>query len=256
MAASALVAGVYPHIVKLRPKIDGNNNLGFGTDSAGVEYVLKRPLFGPAEFIGAAVCRELGVPHCRPAIVTAKQLDGTLVPLFGSIVEPYALKFNKKAFAAWQTVLAELDNVHSFSEILAVDLSLGNDDRHQDNWIVRAKDVAAGRAKHVLLAMDYANSWPFFHPAQKPTAHASKNTWEFTRYWSVIGIPYDQGRFRRACAQISALNEAWLRKELDALVGVWLTDSQRDVLCQWWRDHWAAQVIDVINALEPDGDWL
>ncbi len=256
MAGSSLIAGVYPHIVNLKPRLGGANNLGCGVDSMGVEYVLKLPQFGPAEFVGAALSRELGVPFCRPAIVTANRLDGSVGHLFGSIVEPDVLKFDMKSFVAWQAVLGEMDNPHTFTDVLVADLALGNDDRHQDNWIVREKNASAGRPKHTLLSVDYSNSWPLFHPAQKPTAHTSPNTWHFTRYWPVIGIPYGQSQFRAACAKISSLDDVWLRQELDALVGVWLTDSQRDLYCQWWRDHWKGQVVDVINSLEPDGDWL
>jgi hypothetical protein len=214
MPASLLVAGVYPHIVNFKPRLDGANNLGRGLDSAGVEYVLKAAQFGPAEFVGAAVCRELGVPYCKPAIVTATHLDGTVRHLFGSIVEPQVLKFNMKSFAAWKAILAELDNTHTFTDVLAADLALGNDDRQQDNWIVREKDAAAGRPKHTLLSVDYSNSWPLFHPAQKPTAHRSRNTWQFARYWPIIGIPYGHENFRTACGKISSLDDAWLGRSL------------------------------------------
>jgi hypothetical protein len=256
-AISTLIPGVYPHIVNRKPKLGGLRNLGVGVDSAGVEYVLKPgAVVGVAEFVGAGICRELGVPHCLPAIVTWTPLVGGPVHLFGSVIEPAVLKFDQKLVLEWQRVVAEMVNPQTFTEVLAVDLCVGNDDRHAGNWIVREKDPSAGRAHHQLLAMDFGDSWPCVHPPHPPTKHPSRNTWDIPRHWPAMGITFDHDLFRRTCTKISSLQSSWLRSELDVLIGVWLTPAQRDDLCDWWRDHWPRQVIDVIFSLENDGDWL
>lgn len=256
-AASSLLPGIYPVITKIKPRIGGNNNLGVGVDSLGREYVLKhgRPI-GVAEFIGAAVCSELDVPHCRTAIVTAPQWDGSMQYLFGSVIEADLHKFDQTSIDEWREVVDQLHDPIMFTVMLAVDLCLGNDDRHANNWIVKSKNPDTGADCLKLLAMDFSNAWPAVHPPHHPMRHPSNNTWVITRHWAAIGVAFEAQAFRTTCARIAGLDLAWLQNVLDPLVNIWLTLHERDTLCQWWQSHWRRQVIDAIYSLEPDGEWL
>ncbi len=256
-ATSALLPGVYPEIIKIKPKIGGINNLGVGEDSFGNEYVLKTGKWVcVAEFIGAAVCAALAVPHCTPTIVCRTDLSGQRQYLFGSALEPEVLKFDMTSISQWAAVVAEISDVSIFSVVLALDLTIGNDDRHNENWIVRAKDPANGRTHHQLMAMDFSNAWPTVRPPQPPRAHQSDNTWAFTRHWPALGIGFDELAFQNVCAKITLLDRAWLKSVLDPMVTIWLTTDERDALCDWWQHHLKHQVIDVIYSLEPNGEWL
>ena len=153
----------------------------------------------------------------------------------------------------WQTVLAMMPKNPFFTQVLAVDLSLGNDDRHQDNWLVRAP--AKTSFQHEMLAMDFSNSWPNCMPPHKPHKHPSPNTWNFVKHWENLGITFDHEHFRSICAKISDLDSTWITATLDPLVGVWLTHLDQQQISGWWDANWQAHIVDVINALEIDGDW-
>lgn len=255
--ASLPLPGLYPMITKIKPRIGGRNNIGVGVDTHQVEYVLKTGnLICVAELIGAALCAALKVPHCRGAIVTRQRMDGSLQYLFGSIIEPDVHRFDQSSIEAWKDVVAELRNTALFTIMLAVDLAIGNDDRHAANWIVRRKAEQVGRARNELLAMDFSNAWPLAHPPYPPREQPSSNTWDITQHWPDMGIEFESCLFRSTCAKISALDQDWLNTVLDPLVGIWLTPMERDNLCAWWDKHWRQQVIDVIHSLEPDGAWL
>lgn len=254
--SSLLLPGVYPEIKSLKPKIGGNNNLGVGVDTVGKEYVLKLEELGTAEFVGAALCASMKIPHCTPTIVCLTDVFGNKRHLFGSAVESGLLRFNMRDISEWSAVVAELSDVEMFTVMLALDLCLGNDDRHSENWLVKGKDAANHRPKHELLAMDFSNSWPTFHPPHHPRIHPSPNTWNLTRHWPLIGIPFDEHGFKAACAKIALLDQTWLKTVLDPMVGIWITAVRADELCVWWQDNWRSQVTEVIYSLEPDGEWL
>lgn len=254
--STTMIPGEYPQIVKKLPKIGGENNLGVGIDSNGKKYVLKGyARVCVAEFIGAAVCKALGVRHALPHIVKEVDLFGTTRFLFGSAIEPDLLQFDQSSVVEWQAVVAELEVATVFTVILAVDLALGNDDRHATNWLVESKNPAVSRPWHTLISMDFSNAWPTMHPPHHPRRHPSENTWGFTRFWEQIGINYDPSAYKITCAKISSLSGVWLAAELAPLIGVWLEQTEVDCLTAWWGTNWQSHMIDVIAALESDGDW-
>lgn len=255
--ATQLIPGLYPLITKVKPRIGGRNNLGVGVDTTGAEYVLKTGrAVCVAEFVGAAVCAALEVPHCRTAIVTMRMLNGSTQHLFGSVIEDQLHKFDTTDVDAWRDVVSKLHDPLMFTVMLAIDLCLGNDDRHQDNWILKHKHPTTGADCYKLLAMDFSNAWPTIHPPHHPCRHPSTNTWTLPRHWDQMGIAFDRALFLRSCAKIAALRTDWLHSVLDPLVNIWLTQQERDALCQWWSNHWMTQAIDTIYSLEPDGEWL
>lgn len=256
-AATSHLPGIYPVIVKLKPKIGGKNNLGVGVDQDGGEYVLKRgPALCIAEFVGAALCKTLGVPHCQPNIVQHQPFGRPPELVFGSALEPGKHTFDQSNPDAWLAVTAVLENPHTFSTVLAADLAIGNDDRHADNWLIKNLPPGASAANFLLMGMDFSNAWPTTHPPHHPLKHPSINTWDLTRHWQTIGITFERSHFYRACARIGSLDAHWLHSVLQPLVGVWMTPVQQDAWCLWWASHWRDQVIDVIHSLESDGGWL
>jgi hypothetical protein len=252
-----MLSGVYPEIKTIKPRIGGVNNLGVGVDFQGNEYVLKEGNnVCVAEFVGAALCAAAALPHCKPTIVCRTDLLGKRQHLFGSAIEPVVLRFDMANISDWSMVVAELGNTAMFTVMLALDLCIGNDDRHAANWIVKEKDPTSGRARHQLMAMDFSNAWPTTHPPHPPRAQPSRNTWNITRYWPQIGIPFDEKGFRVACAKIALLDSSWLKEVLDPMINIWLTTIDRDTFCDWWQTHWRTQVTEVIYSLEPDGEWM
>lgn len=253
--ASDLVPGMYPYIRKLKPKIGGKNNLGVGVDTDGREYVLKRGrLLCVAEFVGSSLCGVVGAPCCSPAIVCMPTMGGGLEYLYGSVIEDGLLAFDRTSIKAWSAVVPTLEDAGAFSSILAVDLAIGNDDRHADNWLVKIKSSAPTLTTS-LVSIDFSNSWPVCRPPHHPRRQPSINTMHIVKHWHLMGITFAHSGFRRACAKIGGLNETWLLSILNPMVGIWLSEAERDELGTWWRAHWRSQVIDTIHSLESDGDW-
>lgn len=245
--------GFYPYIRKLKPRIGGRNNLGVGEDTNGNEYVLKRgPLLCVAEFVGASLCAAAEIPCCSPTIVCMHNMDGVMEHLYGAVLEPNLIQFDRRSILAWGKVVPDLRDQSMFSSTLAVDLSIGNDDRHADNWLVQQDAL---NDKHKLISIDFSNSWPACHPPHHPLRHPSANTMSIVKHWRYMGISFAKGRFHQACAKISSLDDSWLQSKLAPMVGVWLSEADCDELTGWWRKSWKSQVIDTIYCLETDGDW-
>ena len=253
--ASNYVPGIYPYIRKLKPKIGGKNNLGVGVDTEGREYVLKRGrLLCVAEFVGASLCGAIGAPCCSPAIVSMRNMAGGIEYLYGSVIEDGLLSFDRTSIKAWGAVVPTLANASIFSTMLAVDLAIGNDDRHADNWLVKINGTTPTMSTR-LVSIDFSNSWPVCQPPHHPRRQPSINTMHIVKHWHLMGITFEHDQFRKACAKMGGLNETWLLSILDPMVGIWLTEMERDELGAWWRGHWKSQAIDTIYSLESDGDW-
>ena len=254
LPTSLHIPGTYPIIRQLKPKLGGANNLGVGVDTQGNEYVLKTgDRLCVAEFIGAALCKVVGIPHCIPNIVCRHTIDGKLEYLFASSIEKGLHFFDQNSIIEWYGVSAQLRDQNIFSVVLALDLAIGNDDRHPTNWLVRAP--TAVQAEHELLAMDFSNSWPLCHPPHHPRQQPSINTLSVTKHWENMGIMFTLDTFRKTCATISCLDDRWLYSVLNPMVNIWLTSDTQHTLCQWWSQNWQSQVIEVIHSLETDGDW-
>ncbi len=252
-----LIPGVYPEIIKVLPKIGGNNNLGVGVDLSGNQYVLKeQPMGCVAEFVGAAVCRELGLKHPVPNIVKLTNMFGQSNYLFGSAMETDLHRMDFRAPADWRDLVPQLETVAVFSTVLAVDLALGNDDRHQDNWLVKAALPEQSKPHPEMIVMDFFNSWPWANPPHPPLKHPSINTWAIVRRnWPVYGIDFDRATYRATCSRISHLSQAWLEKVLEPMLGIWFDQAQFTAMQQWWGSHWKDHMNNVVACLECDGDW-
>lgn len=245
------LAGTYPHITKRLPKIGGVDNLGPGETQHGESFLLKSGgVVGASEFIGASLCGACGIPYCTPCIVTL-DLPGGLQHVFGSRMELGLKKFDQTNLDEWSAVVAACTNPSIFSAMLAIDLALGNDDRHWGNWLVQDVKGPNGENLHRLRALDFSRSWPVDHPAQHPLRHKSINTWDAARYWETLGVAFDQTVFFDTCVKIHGLTSRWLRiKALDPLRGVFLTQTEIDQFCAWWDSSWKAQVVEVIDSIE------
>jgi hypothetical protein len=226
--------------------------MGPGETQHGESFLLKKGgAVGAAEFIGAALSNVCGVPHCPPAIVTIDTLHGEIEHVFGSRMELGLKKFDNTSINQWQAVIAGCTHPSLFSAVLAIDLVLGNDDRHWANWLVQDLGDHGGHSSYRIRAMDFSRGWPVCNPAQHPLRHKDHNTWSAVRNWELLGVKFDQPAFFDACAKMHVLTSKWLRhRVLSQLDGTFLTPIQIDEFCQWWDSHWKNQLIEVIDSIE------
>lgn len=243
--------GTYPHIVKHLPKIGGLDNMGPGNTQHGESFLLKKGgLIGASEFIGSGLCDACGIPYCVPSIVTMDYLGG-IQHVFGSRIELGLKKFDQTSVAEWKAAIATCANPSIFSAMLAIDLALGNDDRHWGNWLVQDVTAAGSTDSYRMRALDFSHGWPVSNPAQLPSHHISINTWEAVKYWETLGVTFDQHVFYETCVRMGCLPSRWLRNQiLNQLRGIFLSQAQVDQLCDWWESCWREQVIEVIHSIE------
>lgn len=227
--------------------------MGPGSTQHGESFLLKTGgMVGASEFIGAGLCNACGIPYCTPSVVTLSNISGGIDHVFGSRIELGVKKFDQVSFfAEWQAVIAACTNPSIFSGMLAIDLALGNDDRHWNNWLVQSLNDGTGIDSYCVRAMDFSRGWPIIQPAQLPLHHNSPNTWEAVKCWERLGIVFDQQVFHDACVKIRSLSSSWLRNHvLNQLRGIFLSQAQVDQLCAWWDSCWRTQVIEVIHSIE------
>lgn len=253
--SSDFLPGIYPHITKHLPKIGGLDNLGPGNTQHGESFLLKKGgLIGAAEFIGAGICVASGVPVCSPSVVTIDH-PGGLRHVFGSRMEMGLRKFDQTNAAQWSQVITICDNPSIFSALFAIDLALGNDDRHWNNWLVQDFKDDKGIDRCRVRALDFSRGWPVCNPAQLPLHHHSDRTWAAVKNWEMIGIAFEQQVFFDTCVKMAALPSQWLRVHvLNQLRGLFISQDQLDQLCDWWDSCWKQQVIEVIYSNE-NGVW-
>lgn len=252
-ASSSTIPGLYPLITKYDPaqKRTGKDNLGMGYTQHGEKFLLKNGgRLGAAEFVGAKICDACGIPACQPTVVTLETIDG-VNDIFGSRVESGTHSFNQESVAEWKAVLDDCINSSAFSAVLAVDLVLGNDDRHWNNWLVQKTQSETGLDAYRLRAMDFSRGWPVRHPSQHPNKHAGKNTWNACKEWGLLGVDFDAAVFYDTCATIRRLSHKWLRTAaLHPVKGIFLDSTEVNDLCSWWENHLEQQVIACIESME------
>jgi hypothetical protein len=250
---SDLLPGLYPLIAHLEPaqQLLGRDNLGIGHTQHGERFLLKEGgRLGAAEFIGAKVCDACGIPACQPTVVTVDGLHG-LRQIFGSRLESGVHLFDQTSVVEWQQVLSQCGNRSAFSAMLAIDLVLGNDDRHWNNWLVQSSVDPTGAACWRLRGLDFSRSWPVRHPSQPPLQHEHHNTWSACKAWATLGVDFDARIFHETCVKIGLLNAKWLRRvALQPIEGIFLSTAEVDTLCSWWENHLKHQVIETIYSLE------
>lgn len=253
MQTTGLLPGIYPQITSRDPsqRKSGQDNLGMGYTEHGEQFMLKPGnSVGVAEFIGAKVSDACGIPACQPTIVTIETFNGA-EHVFGSRIESGLIKFDQTSIAHWNVVLENCQNPNAFSAMLSIDLALGNDDRHWNNWLVQEVENQFGERKYRLRAMDFSRSWPVRHPAQHPLRHHSKNTWDAAKDWDLLGVSFDLQTFHGTCVKIAALPTGWLRGSvLEQLIGVFLTSAEADQYCDWWSRNIRSQITETIHSLE------
>lgn len=234
-----------PVIMKMRPAIGGEDNVGIGITLHGEEYLLKQdPYTCIAEFVGAAVCRAVGIPATEPCVV---HLNGA--PVFGSRLEA-----GVNAISDWfslQSLLRKCHNINAFSAVLAVDLALGNKDRHWANWLYQTRHDGS----ITLRAVDFSRAWPTCHPPGKPdTVAASENTRIAWTNWPHLGIQPDEKSAKDVTRTLATLGGNWLDSLFNNLPVEWKVACDSPALSQWWASQWEQHVLHVDDFIES-GAW-
>lgn len=234
-----------PVIIKMRPALGGVDNAGIGETQFGERFLLKLdPSACLAEFVGAAVCRAVGIPATEPCVV---QFDGQAV--FGSRLESGVTQVTN--IPELINVLARCDNPNAFSAVLAVDLALGNPDRHWANWLYQERSDGSSV---MLRAVDFSRSWPVSHPPLHVNALKGENTYQAWCLWPTLGIQLDQASATGVCNGLQRLDDKWLSNVFNQLPLEWKIACDAPFLCEWWKTGWTDRVTETMGFVAA-GAW-
>lgn len=233
-----------PLITNLKPALGGEDNVGIGTTNFGEEYLLKDdPSVAVAEFVGASICRSIGIPTPEPSVVLYNNEH-----VFGSRLENGLKEWKRDSDLL--NLISCCDNLTAFSAVLAVDVTIGNNDRHWKNWLYQEK---SGNLVSVR-AIDFSRSWPTTHPPACADDLLGTNTHEAWTAWAYVGITFDLGSADTALQAMSKLDNAWLSSILDPLPSEWYVSRSSSLLKDWWDKNWIAQVQQTTTFLHQ-GAW-
>ncbi|MEM8511150.1 hypothetical protein RCH14_000441 [Massilia sp. MP_M2] len=226
------------------PRLSGQDNEGIGVTRHGERYLLKTtPDICVAEFIGAMLCQACDVPMATPQVVDFKGRK-----VFGSRLESGVELPND--FTQLQSQIGLCANSSIFSAVLAIDLAIGNDDRHWHNWLPQPQQSG----EIFLRAVDFSRAWPTRHPPLGFDQIGRENTGLVWREWDSLGVKYDSDSAIDACSRLRRLDASWLGMIFEQLPAEWMVTVSGHDLLDWWRTGWGPRVGAVSNFLEQ-GAW-
>ena len=233
-----------PAIEKFLPRQSGQDNEGVGYTRHGERYLLKTAAdVCVAEVLGSILCRACGIPVPEQVIVDFR---GRLI--FGSRLESgvYLPKNNNDLMY----MVEKCGNSTIFSAVLAIDLALGNNDRHWHNWLPQEQDD--GRI--LLRAVDFSRAWPTTHPVRPCESMRGSNTHLVWKEWKPLGVIFDPKSAFDVCDKIEGLSDIWLSDIFSQLPVEWMVSASGPELCQWWKVYWPDKVEEVRKFLKS-GAW-
>lgn len=234
-----------PAIYKYLPRLSGQDNAGIGITKHGERYLLKTdPRVCIAEFVGSALCLACGIPVPEPSIVDFKGRE-----IFGSRLESGVVLPQSEMDVIGQ--VRKCENMSIFSAVLAIDLAIGNNDRHWHNWLPQPQEGGS----IVMRAMDFSRAWPTINPPTPFLSMVGKNTEIVWRTWTALGISYDETAALDVCSDIEKLTHHWLGGIFEQLPVDWMVGASGPELLLWWERNWRARVDEVRNFLRL-GAWI
>jgi len=207
----------------------------------GLDYMLKDDGGGVPVRAREWICHQLvecaGVPvvEHRPILTaTGRVLFGSRVVLSGG---PAGAGHN---LLAGTLPIVEARSV--LSSIYAVDLFLGNGDRHSDNFIIEP-DGASPR----IRVIDFSEAEAFIGPASRTTLpHPNSSTVTVGR--TLRGIyGFSTIAAELALDRLDAVTPHRLKDILDGMPDDWLLQALRDDLAAWWASSARANRITIVR---------
>lgn len=189
------------------------------------------------------LCLACEVPIASPTVVAFKKRK-----VFGSRLESGVEL--PETQSELKSQVAACANPTIFSAVLAIDLAVGNYDRHWHNWLPQPQ---AGGAIY-LRAVDFSRAWPTIHPPLSFDRIGGQNTGAVWREWASLGIQYDERSALDACDSLMQLESAWLGKIFEQLPVEWMVSVSGPELINWWSQNWRSRVKAVSTFLEK-GAW-
>jgi hypothetical protein len=194
----------------------------------GLDYMLKDDSGGAPVRAREWICHALADNAGLPVLEHRPILDGTGRVLFGS---RYLLNGGPGGATGYKILagalpLAEARDV--LSAIYAVDLFLGNWDRHADNLMIEQD------ASPRIRVMDFSEAPALIDPAaRKKIPGAGTATVASGRTLRAL-YGFSNDAAMRALNRLDAVTDARLKEIVDVMPADWLPSAVRDELLKWW----------------------
>ena len=234
-------------VTQLIPNSGGSADIRyFAVGDDGLEYAAKESLIAnpslpAAEYLGycfAATCH-VAVPACA----LLNMPDGT--EAFGSRFEG-GINTHQTLMPNEQ-IQALKDCSSQLSALLAVDLFLANDDRHQGNFLLRKGGMTG---QWGLIAIDFSRSmWFGGFPTQPVQLTAtSGNTAVTIEVMKRIGL-WDNARSALAISTVASITGRQYSSWVAALPKAWVTGDVSFSVTWWNSSDRTLRVSDVLGCL-------
>ena len=211
--------------------------IGYGNDRH--EYALKRledaPLLPATEWVCHSLCRAIGIPTPDFAAVRrlaagdiafGSRIDKTLV----QVVNPHA-----KGAEPIEVTIAKLfsQSITAQSQILGLDATVGNVDRHCRNFLFRKTSSGT----HIPLAFDFSQAWvakkqPFGSTPWPSDSGSAK----MSKYLNDLG-KFDASAARATIERLCALPEHVLQDALNSCDPSWVHEHNWEPTLDAWAQR-------------------
>lgn len=213
----------------------------------GLDYMLKDDSGAPVrarEWICHRLADLAGVPvvEYKPVLMPAGRV------LFGSRVVLNGGPGGTANIVAGTLVLAEASAV--LSKIYAIDLFLGNGDRHPDNFLVESDPAGTNR----IRVIDFSEAVALINPNQRSNIPGAGTSTVAVGRTLRVHYPFSIDAARLALDRLGAI--ASLKEILDEMPADWLAADQRNEVAAWWLSAAKSAHITAIREGLSDGTLL
>jgi hypothetical protein len=213
----------------------------------GLDYMLKDDSGAPVrarEWICHRLADRAGVPvvEYRPVLTPAGQV------VFGSRVVLNGGPGGTANILTGTLPLAEASTV--LSKIYAIDLFLGNGDRHPDNFMVEDDPAGAPR----IRVIDFSEAQALIDPDQRTNIPAAGTSTVTVGRALRAHYPFSLDAAALALDRLAAI--ASLKEILDEMPTDWLTPDTRNEIATWWLSAAKSAHITAIREGLSDGTLL
>jgi hypothetical protein len=221
--------GLFPVFVEneLPSTFEGEDLKVLAKGDDGHTYALKRvdehPMLPLCEWVAHHLCRATSIR--TPDFAVLYYRDGT-PPAFGSRLVPEPRQVNKDP-GSYEMSTFFGAHLKSLAPVYSLDAFLINCDRHGRNFM-----LAQGIGGDVLLAFDFSRAWlRWGEPFGNTEALRDSKT---QKWWAT----FKRMKTQPDCApldKISALNDDWLEKVIDAAPSEWVNGINKQVVLEYWK---------------------
>lgn len=216
-------------INSIRPASGGGKDVRlFGIGADGFDYAIKTMTDNPKLPATEYFCYRLAMA-CRLAVPSFAflQIPGSQQLAFGSRFEGGLTIPNHTTHE--EVIKRVKDCASSMSAAYAMDMFLGNEDRHFGNFLFRSNSAD----QLACLPIDYSRAWMAGGWPPRSIAQSSCTTMTHVSILRALKV-WDAPRAVVALGQIASVQASSVDHWFDEMPEEWISGSDRSAIVSWW----------------------